>query len=380
MVSSTYYDLKQIRQDLSHFIQDDLGYRALLSEFDSFPVDPDVSTIENCRICVEHDADILVLVVGGRYGYVDEQTDKSITNIEYLSAKAKGIPVFAFIDKGILPLLLIWENNQEAKFDSVVSHNKVFQFIKELRNEVWTFEFEHAQDIVKTLRVQLAYQVSNGLQLTKQLSSGKKDIPTNISGSALRLILEKPKFWKYYFFAQVLTDEVDRFSDLRQDYQLGLISSKGNTITTDEILLWVSGKLAEALRLGHAMDKIFNEHLVKAMGEPHEPCDLKALVFTAKKIGSIYKEAIDWVIDVRQTYMFSAFQPIKDYLDLSLADYIEQVGNFASSIRDQFDKARLMPNDAQINIDIKLKITSHAGSNLAEILEKCFKQYDEHKQ
>ena len=49
MVSSTFYDLRQIRTDLSVFISDNLGYIPLLSEFPSFPVDPDVDTIENCR-------------------------------------------------------------------------------------------------------------------------------------------------------------------------------------------------------------------------------------------------------------------------------------------------------------------------------------------
>ena len=71
MVSSTFYDLRQIRSDLRQFIKDDLGYSALLSEFPSFPVDPDKDTIENCRKRVEANTDILVLVIGGRYGSID---------------------------------------------------------------------------------------------------------------------------------------------------------------------------------------------------------------------------------------------------------------------------------------------------------------------
>ena len=67
MVSSTFYDLRQIRDDLRQFIEG-LGYRPLLSEHPSFPIDPDTTTIENCRRRVEQDADILVLVIGGRYG------------------------------------------------------------------------------------------------------------------------------------------------------------------------------------------------------------------------------------------------------------------------------------------------------------------------
>jgi hypothetical protein len=70
MVSSTFYNLRQIRTALARFIEDELGYRSLLSEYNSFPVDPDADTIENCWRRVEQDADILVLVIGGRYGSV----------------------------------------------------------------------------------------------------------------------------------------------------------------------------------------------------------------------------------------------------------------------------------------------------------------------
>src|SRR2546426_4163085 len=92
--SSTFYDLRQVRADLTAFIVDELGYVPLLSELNSFPVDPDAATAENCRRRVEEDADILILVVGGRYGSVDSDTAKSITNLEYLAARSKGIPIY----------------------------------------------------------------------------------------------------------------------------------------------------------------------------------------------------------------------------------------------------------------------------------------------
>src|SRR3954462_1125937 len=97
MVSSTFYDLRQIRDDLRQFIEG-LGYRSLLSEHPSFPIDPDASTIENCRRRVEQDADILVLLIGGRYGSVDAGSNASVTNLEYTSARHKRIPVYAFVD------------------------------------------------------------------------------------------------------------------------------------------------------------------------------------------------------------------------------------------------------------------------------------------
>ena len=88
MISSTFYDLRQIRDDLRQFIEG-VGYRPLLSEHASFPIDPDATTIENCRRRVEQDADILVLVIGGRYGSIDATPNKSVTNLEYTSARHK---------------------------------------------------------------------------------------------------------------------------------------------------------------------------------------------------------------------------------------------------------------------------------------------------
>ena len=49
MVSSTFYDLRQVRADLADFLGKTLGYTPLLSELDSFPIDPGIDTIENCR-------------------------------------------------------------------------------------------------------------------------------------------------------------------------------------------------------------------------------------------------------------------------------------------------------------------------------------------
>ena len=63
-ISSTCYDLNQIRADLKQFI-DKIKYNSVLSEFDSFPVDPSKNIIENCRSSVQKHADIFVLIVGG---------------------------------------------------------------------------------------------------------------------------------------------------------------------------------------------------------------------------------------------------------------------------------------------------------------------------
>ncbi len=46
-VSSTCYDLNQVRVDLKRFL-DSMGFSPLLSESSAFPVNPQADPIENC--------------------------------------------------------------------------------------------------------------------------------------------------------------------------------------------------------------------------------------------------------------------------------------------------------------------------------------------
>src|SRR5262245_56298146 len=119
-ISSTFYDLRQVRTDLIAFVENQLGYRAIASELPYFPVNPTQDTIENCRSRVEEQADIFVLVIGGRYGFINESNGKSVTNLEYLVACAKGIPVYAFVDRDVLAVLPLWKENPKMDFTKSV--------------------------------------------------------------------------------------------------------------------------------------------------------------------------------------------------------------------------------------------------------------------
>ena len=373
MVSSTYYDLRQVRQDLAGFIDHELGYNILLSEFNSFPIDPDKDTIENCRRRVERDADILILIIGSRYGYVEEKSNKSVTNLEYLTARAKGIPIYAFVDKSIIPLLSVWEQNPEARFDSVVTNTKVFEFIHQVRSldRVWTHEFENAQTIIQTLRLQFAHLMHEGLQATKRLATNRAIIPSGISGKALRLVLEKPEFWEYCLFGQVLTDEVDKYSELREEHRLELLFSQGEAITSQTIFDWLDTKTAEMIRLVSTSEKIVNKHLKTALGPPGMPGNPEALAFTAKKLGEVYQQALGWAKGVRHTYVRPCLQPVIDYMVIAVDDLIEKVGDWGPIILKEIDRARLLPEGAQAEISITLNIDTAIGADIVDVLQQC---------
>ena len=168
-ISSTCYDLSQVRQDLRDFISG-LGYNPMMSEQNDFPIDPQLDNWENCINAVKKYADIFVLIIGNRYGAVGE-TGKSITNTEYLTAVQKGIPIYTFSLKQMTTLLPMWERNPDADYSYAVDNPKIFEFLADVRQKSgrWNFEFENAQDIKDTLRKQLSILFQNSLELRKRI-------------------------------------------------------------------------------------------------------------------------------------------------------------------------------------------------------------------
>ena len=143
-VSSTMYDLSDLRAGLQQFIEG-IGWRAVLAEHSSFSVDTSETTIENSLRNVRENSDIFVMVVGARYGSVDPDSDKSVTNLEFLEARASGVPVYVFVESGVLAQLRVWHDNPEADFSSVVDTARVFEFIDSFYGNggVWTFPILH---------------------------------------------------------------------------------------------------------------------------------------------------------------------------------------------------------------------------------------------
>ncbi len=110
-VSSTYYDLRHIRQGVEAFIAS-LGFDSVLFESGSIPFSHDQALDESCykEIATCH---ILVLIVGGRYGSAtsDDPTKlptedvnkhyqyyNSITRKEFETAITEDIPAYIFVE------------------------------------------------------------------------------------------------------------------------------------------------------------------------------------------------------------------------------------------------------------------------------------------
>ncbi|HDS0928796.1 DUF4062 domain-containing protein [Pseudomonas putida] len=158
-VSSTYFDLKNVRADLERFIKTQ-GYDPVLNERGHIPYGSEEKLEEYCYKEI-HLTDILVSIIGGRYGSQSKIDNKSISNTELKTAIDLGKQVYIFIDKHVYSEYKTYELNK-SKIDisySSVDNIRIFQFIEEvhglpLNNTICSFET--SSDITEYLKLQWA--------------------------------------------------------------------------------------------------------------------------------------------------------------------------------------------------------------------------------
>lgn len=368
-VSSTCYDLKQIRADMKEFLESNYGFEAMMSEFDSFPIDPCVGTFENCLSNVDQCADIFVLIVGNRYGYVLE-SGKSVTNLEYLHAKAKGIPMYVFVSKQIYNTLPIWRSNKVGDFSSVVDSSKIFEFVADIYDECkqWIYTYDNVQDIKMTLKNQLGLIFSDGLHYKAITADARNSILRyDLTSGAVRMVIEKPFVWEHKFLAYVLKDEFDKLQRRKWDLKYGIFDGKTYDKNPQELIDDVSERLNEIGKLIDILSVLINKTIQEAIGDPGVPSDLEMMIYTSKRLAATYERLVGWALYFKSLHADEVFTNLLDLLyDLpksalsSIDDFVE---NFYQQITGIPDVEDHIERNIQLNITLD-------NSNLDEINEE----------
>jgi hypothetical protein len=134
-ISSTYFDLKNLRADLERFIKAQ-GYEAILNERGHIPYGNKEKLEEYCYKEIQI-SDILISIIGGRFGSQSSKIEThSISNTELRTAIELGKQVYIFIDKSVYNEFRTYERNKENKDISYASVDdiRIFSFIDEVIN------------------------------------------------------------------------------------------------------------------------------------------------------------------------------------------------------------------------------------------------------
>jgi hypothetical protein len=189
-ISSTFYDLRHVREDLERFIAS-LGYEVIRHETGRVTYKKDekleTSAYRELELC-----DILVCMIGGRFGAAsNDNPGYSITQTEIQRALSRGIPVYIFIDRSVgaeYKTYLLNKENKEIKY-SFADDIRIYAFIEflyglPLNNPI--FSFENVADITSMLREQWAGLFQRFLQAEGRLGERNTVDQLNTSVASLK--------------------------------------------------------------------------------------------------------------------------------------------------------------------------------------------------
>lgn len=158
-ISSTYYDLKNVRADLHRFIRS-RGFDPVLNEFGHIPYGSDEKIEEYCYREIEG-CDIVVAIVGGRFGSSSSHDPYSISQQELKTAFDLGRQVHIFVEKAVLAEYNTYRKNKDSEeiTYAAVDNVAIYRFLEEvfslpLNNPV--APFETSADITAYLQEQWA--------------------------------------------------------------------------------------------------------------------------------------------------------------------------------------------------------------------------------
>jgi hypothetical protein len=158
-VSSTYYDLRTVRDDLDRFIRE-FGYEPVRHERGHIAYGKDEKPEEYAYKEIEY-CDVVLCIVGGRFGTTSSDGTSSITQKELKSAVEGGKQVYVFVEDTVHHEhrhFLANKGVPGVRF-TAVDNPKIHEFLEDVHalpkgNPV--FPFSVSSDITRVLREQWA--------------------------------------------------------------------------------------------------------------------------------------------------------------------------------------------------------------------------------
>ena len=201
-ISSTFYDLKHIREELANFVRS-YGYEPVVFEDGDIGYTPGKTLDSSCYESMKN-SDMVILIIGGEYGSPASGEKKddfkeyiSVTRNEFRTAINSGIPVFAMIDKSVMAEYRMYEANydliekekKELNFVSTKNVN-VLRFIKEVKGLVTlpVQEFEKPSEIKGFISKQWADMFKNYLSFLRNKEENRK---IESSVNEMKALIEK---------------------------------------------------------------------------------------------------------------------------------------------------------------------------------------------
>jgi len=171
-ISSTFYDLRYVRADLDRFIRE-VGYESVQHERGHVPYGSSEKLEKYCYKEISQ-VDIVVNIVGGRFGSESYEEAYSVSQMELKTAVKLNKQCYIFVDSAVYAEYRMYLKNKTLDGIQYVAADdkRIFAFVEEMEalprnNQI--IEFRHADEIIGHLREQWAGLFQRFLQEQAQL-------------------------------------------------------------------------------------------------------------------------------------------------------------------------------------------------------------------
>ncbi len=254
-ISSTYYDLKSVRDDLDRFLRN-LGYEPVRHETSQISYGHEEALEEYAYKEIDS-CDILVCIIGGRAGAKSSKNLRTITQNEVMKAKKTGKQIYIFIEENVYHEQNFYRKNKNNKdiIYSSVDSAEIHEFIEEIYNLQSgnpIFPFRVSSDITDALREQMAGLFQR--LMSESTEKKRSDLFENLHNS-LKTVEELIKFLNAEKGAQNENFNQILFSNHPVFTRLTEIAGLGFRVVFNNI-----DELNDLLSNARGYRRIYNEH------------------------------------------------------------------------------------------------------------------------
>lgn len=204
-ISSTFYDLKQVRNNIGDFIKS-LGYEPVMHERAGVAYSQ-TTPLENDCYHELASCDIVVCIIGNHFGSKSLENDLSITMNEIQNAIKNKKKVYIFIANDVFTEHRTYLLNRDSgTFKSAYTDDiRIHEFIAELNKTVknhMIVSFETTDQIIDTLKAQFAGLLQNLLQREASMTDAKTAYDLQESADKMKEIINDFERQKDDFFTK----------------------------------------------------------------------------------------------------------------------------------------------------------------------------------
>jgi len=204
-VSSTYYDLQHVRNDLHVFLKS-MGYEPIMHDKGSIPYTQNVPLEQSCYDELST-CDVVVCIIGNKYGTESMAGNYSITMEELKNAIKTRKKVYTYVIKDVFIENSTYEKNKETgTFKPAFADNiKIHEFISELKETVRNhpiLPFEAVTEVIENLKSQFSGLFQRLLTQETSATESKTFYDLQATADEIKTLIQSFSEQKESFFAK----------------------------------------------------------------------------------------------------------------------------------------------------------------------------------